>query len=70
MNWKKFAKKSLELVELVSQLGPSAEEKKQQAMQDIESMYDAACYSGSMSYSTAEAYKDEFRYSIGLEKKV
>ena len=69
MNWKKFAIKSLELIELIAQLEPSAEEKKQHAMQDAECAYDSLYYSGRMSYGTAEACKDAFRHSLGLEKK-
>jgi len=70
MTWKKFFTKSFELLELIVELGSSSEEeRKRDAMRSVEATYDAAYYSGQMSQFSADACKDAFRYSIGLEKK-
>ena len=69
MNWKKVLTKGLEAIELLAQLGPSEKEKKGQMVHDIETTYDTAYFSGKMSYSMAEACKDESLCSAGLERK-
>ena len=68
MNWKKFAKKSLELVELVSQLEPSVKDKKQQAVRDVEATYDSAYLSGYMSYGESQDWKNYWTNTINPKK--
>lgn len=70
MTWKKFFTKSFELIELIIELGSSSEEqRKRDAMNSVEAIYDSAFYSGQMSQFSAEACKDDFRYIIGLDKE-
>ncbi len=64
MNWKKIITKGLDAVELVSRLWPSSDEMKQRAIEENDNIYDAAYYSGKMSYGLAESCKEEFRNKI------
>ena len=64
MNWKKFAKKSLELIELIAQLEPSVKEKKQRAIRDIETTYNSAFLSGNMTYGESQDWKSYWTNTI------